>query len=235
MALVVSWPQPLMSWAERPTRGANPDLRALLVTRSRNRRPLCGANHKSDAERCRLCGQSLAPGALGLNNKQVVQPVRTARGTKGMLLVGIGLVLAVLVIALAFGVVQANSQLRKAKDLVVGEADGWTTQVDERGVFSVDLPGDRRPVTTDYPGADDGKLSGWEAVVGNDTDLVVGWGPRRRRSPTAPSSGVPPCATCASDRPPLGHRQAGDRERLPGRGGRRRRSRPSGSARPAPC
>jgi hypothetical protein len=143
---------------------------------STHRCPLCGANHKEEAEFCRLCGQSLAPGSVATVTRSVATPVHATRGTKGMVLIGLGLVVAVLVAAVVFGVVRDNAQIRKAKELVTGEADGWTPQVDDLGKFTVALPGSRTREVLANPATDDRKLTAWHADLGDDTTVLVGWG-----------------------------------------------------------
>jgi hypothetical protein len=143
---------------------------------SKYRCPLCGAGHKNQADHCRLCGQSMAPGAVSAISQQVAQPVQAQRGMKGMVFIGVGLMIIVVVAAVVFGVVRENSQIRKAKSLVVEEADGWTTQVDDQGLYTVELPGTRTRESTPFAGTDDRKLAAWHAELGSETQVLVGWG-----------------------------------------------------------
>jgi hypothetical protein len=153
---------------------------------SKYRCPLCGANHKNDAERCRLCGQSLAPGSVSQTPRGVSQPVRAQRGIKGIILIGLGLVLTLAVGAVVFGQVNENNQIRKAKDLVSGSSDGWSAQEEAEGQFTVDLPSPRTRIdlhgTATATAVDDGKLTGWQTSTGedtgvpNDTVMLAAWG-----------------------------------------------------------
>lgn len=143
---------------------------------SKYRCPLCGATHKDQAERCRLCGQSMAPGAVATTVSRPAEPVRAARGTKGVVLIGAGLVMAVLGVAVVVGVVQANRQIRVAEDLVIGPADGWTVQTDEEGGFAVELPGTRTRESEVAAVTDDGRATAWTAELGDDAELKVAWG-----------------------------------------------------------
>src|SRR5690606_10843475 len=139
--------------------------------------PLCGASHKDDAERCRLCGQSLKADTVAVAPPRATTgPVRAQRGIKGVVLIGLGLVIALGAVAVAFGLVQENKQVRQAKELVTGPVDGWSTQEDHEGRFRVDLPGTRTRSLMPVAGADDGTVTAWAASVGDDTDLVAGWG-----------------------------------------------------------
>jgi hypothetical protein len=106
----------------------------------------------------------------------VAQPVRAARGTKGLVFIGLGLVVAVLVAAVVFGLARENTQIRKARDLVTGEADGWTTQADDLGKFTVILPGTRTREVLMHPATDDRRVTAWHADLGDDTAVSVGWG-----------------------------------------------------------
>jgi hypothetical protein len=137
--------------------------------------PICGANHKSTAERCRLCGQSLAPGAVASAPPKVATTIRTQRGIKGVVLIGVGLVVALLAGAVLFGQLNNDRQVQRAKDLVSGTADGWTTQVEAEGRFQVELPGVRTRAVTTFAGTDDGNLTAWQAAIGDDTEVLVGW------------------------------------------------------------
>jgi hypothetical protein len=139
--------------------------------------PLCGANHKGEVDHCRLCGQSLKPGAVAIKTQPVAVQTRAARGNKGILLIGLGLVALLLVGAIVLaGLGRDNKQIRAAKDLVSQTPDGWSTQVEEQGQFHVDLPGSHTRATVPFAGTDDGQVTAWQASVGNETELLAGWG-----------------------------------------------------------
>jgi hypothetical protein len=159
---------------------------------SNHRCPLCGANHKEEAEFCRLCGQSLAPGAVTTAAPAVARPVRAVRGTKGMVLIGLGLVVAVLLAAVVFGVVRENAQIRKARELVTGQADGWTPQPDDQGRFTIVLPGTRTREVLTHAATDDRRITAWHADLGDDTEVLAGWG--KVSAPLANGVITPPAA-----------------------------------------
>jgi hypothetical protein len=139
--------------------------------------PVCGANHKDGAERCRLCGQSLAPGTVAAATpKSVARPARAQRGIKGVVLIGIGLIAGLIALAVLFGVLKDDRQVQKAKDLVSGQADGWSTQVEDEGHFEVALPGTRTRSTTAWAGTDTGTITAWQAAIGDDTEILAGYG-----------------------------------------------------------
>jgi hypothetical protein len=118
-------------------------------------------------------------------------PPLTPKGSvKGVVFIGFGIVLAVCVIALAFGLVR-NLQVEKVTDRVIGKhTDGWTTQSEpdasqpgssdvastSGGHFSVELPGDRTRETVNFVGTNDGKLVVWTAKIGTEATLQAGWG-----------------------------------------------------------
>jgi hypothetical protein len=157
---------------------------------SKYRCPICGAGHNTEATQCRLCGQSLAPEALSSAQVAVAQPLARARGIKSAVLAGLGLVVVILVIALAFGWVKPTSQIRAAKDVVTERADGWSTQVEERGAFTVDMPVARKNLTLKSSMSANGDLPAWVAEVGEETTLIVGWA----KAANVPSSKMTPTA-----------------------------------------
>jgi hypothetical protein len=181
---------------EQPIPGAVPlAARTLipgLLRMSTHRCPLCGAAHKQDEDHCRLCGQSLAAGSVATATQPTSIARRSTRGTKGVFLIGVGLVLAVVVTALVFDMVRENASLRQARDLVTGPADGWSIQTDDDGGFEMELPGVRTRAVIQVPGPDDGRVTAWQSTLGTDIELFAGWGQvsppladGARRSPVA--------------------------------------------------
>lgn len=152
--------------------------------------PSCGANHKEFQPQCRLCGQSLSRD-VGETVLQTGATVTASRGgMKGLVLIGILVVIAVVAVALVFGLVAGNQTLDQAKDAIVpgGAQDGWSQlscsasndpanpcKVPEGFDFSVTLPGDRTKSTSTFPDTKDGKLEIWSAKAGSDTLLTVGY------------------------------------------------------------
>ncbi len=153
--------------------------------------PVCGANHKEFQANCRLCGQSMNPNFIPQDIQAGAQMRQSKRGMKGLVLIGIVVVICVVAIALLFGLVAGNKQLDSAKDLVIpgGNKDGWSTltcsssgdatnacKVDPGYDFSVSLPGDRTTSVSSFPGTVDGKLTVWTSKISNDTIITVGYG-----------------------------------------------------------
>lgn len=139
--------------------------------------PACGANHKEFQPQCRLCGQSLSSTTAAAPAPQVTVKSGGGRSTKGVVLLGIGVVVAVVAIALVFGLVSGNKAIDKAKDKVLPGSlqDGWSPLTDPDGGFSVNLPGDRTKASVPFTGSVDGKATTWTAKVGKDTTLTVGY------------------------------------------------------------
>jgi hypothetical protein len=153
--------------------------------------PVCGANHKEYQANCRLCGQSMNPNFIPQEIQSSATMRQSKRGMKGLVLIGVGVVLAVVAVALVFGLVAGNKQLDQAKDKIVPGAnkDGWSTltcsssgdaanacKVDPGYDFSVTLPGDRTTSVSSFPGTVDGKLTVWTSKISNDTIVTVGYG-----------------------------------------------------------
>jgi hypothetical protein len=157
---------------------------------SKYRCPICGAGHNTEAKQCRLCGQSLTPDAISTAHVAVAQPLPKSKGIKATILIGFGVVLALLLLALAVGWVKPTSQIRAAKDVVTERADGWSTQVEEQGAFTVDMPAARRRLTLTSQTTADGNLPAWVVELGEDTTLATGWG----KAPGAPLGTMTPTA-----------------------------------------
>jgi hypothetical protein len=157
---------------------------------SKYRCPICGAGHNTEAKQCRLCGQSLTPDAISTAHVPVAQPMAKAKGIKTAVLIGLGVVLSLLLLALAVGWVKPNSQIRAAKDVVTERADGWTNQVEEQGAFTIDMPAARKRLALTAQSTADGNLTAWVAELGTDTTLAAGWG----KTPGAPLAAMTPTA-----------------------------------------
>jgi len=163
--------------------------------------PICGANHKDNVAHCRLCGADMTGRPLPVDTGiGAPPPIPPAGSVKGIVFIGIGLVLVLALGAVFFGFIR-NTQVETVATNVFGKhTDGWTTQnePDETqpggtsassgsvGRFSVELPGDRIRETIDFTGTNDGKLTVWTAKIGDDMTLQAGWG---NVTPPPPGSG----------------------------------------------
>jgi hypothetical protein len=153
--------------------------------------PICGANHKDNVSQCRLCGADMTGRPLPVETgMHAPPPVSTKGGVKGLVLIGLGLVLLLIVAAVGLGFVRSQAVETAATKIIGKHTDGWTiqTEPDDKapggstaasgsvGHFSVELPGDRTRETIDFSGPTDGKLVVWTAKIGDDTKLQAGWG-----------------------------------------------------------
>jgi hypothetical protein len=141
--------------------------------------PVCGASHKEPVPNCRLCGQNMGPNAVSTFETPVASEYHRKRGIKGVFLIGAGLVVLILSVTLALGITKPTREMEAVKNKISGSADGWTTQVEQEGKFTVELPGDRTRQTVAFPVTDTGKLTVWTATIGTDTSIQVGFGPVR--------------------------------------------------------
>ena len=167
--------------------------------------PICGANHKKMVPNCRLCGQNMSgefiPTGPPPSAGATTMMVGNKGGSKGMFLIGIGVVLVIAVAGVIFGYVRSNSVLESVKSVGATPVDGWTAQSEpdekqgppsssasgEIGHFVVELPGDRVHEEIPFSATTSGKLSVWTAKVGKDTKIQVGWG---KVVPPAPGTGA---------------------------------------------
>jgi hypothetical protein len=171
--------------------------------------PICGANHKDNVSQCRLCGADMTGRPLPVDNAvHAPPPVSAKGGVKGLVFIGLGLVLVLIVAAVALGFVRSQSVETAASKIIGKHTDGWTTQTEpddksggstagaSGGHFSVELPGDRTRETIDFTGTNDGKLVVWTAKIGDDYRLQAGWG-----TITPPPPGSGPSGTFADQGP----------------------------------
>ncbi len=161
---------------------------------SKYRCPICGATHKQYQPNCRLCGQSLSPENIPTDMPRAATPASANSSIKGVFLIGLGVVLVLLVGALAFGIVQSNRTIETAKEVVLQQnVDGWsplvcvvegtatetppTCTVAPGEGFKVELPGDRTKSNTPFGPAEGTKMETWSATIGSDTLLEVAFAP----------------------------------------------------------
>lgn len=171
---------------------------------SKYRCPICGATHKQYQPNCRLCGQSLSPENIPTEMPRAATPTSANSSIKGVFLIGLGVVLVLLVGAIAFGVVQSNRTIETAKEVVLQQnVDGWsrlvcvvegtatesppTCTVAAGEGFSVELPGDRTKSNTPFASAEDAKMETWSATIGSDSLLEVSFA-----AITDPATGAAP-------------------------------------------
>jgi hypothetical protein len=161
---------------------------------SKYRCPICGAVHKQYQPNCRLCGQSLSGENIPVNAPKAATPIGTNTSIKGIIWLGVLVVLVLLVGAIFFGYVQSNRAIESAKEVVLQQnTDGWsplvcstagasteatpTCTVPDGQGFTVELPGDRTKSNTPFALAEGQKMETWSATVSDDTLLEVIFAP----------------------------------------------------------
>lgn len=170
---------------------------------SKYRCPICGAVHKQYQPNCRLCGQSLSGSNIPVNAPKAATAVGTNTSIKGIIWLGILVVVVLLAGALFFGYVQSNRAVESAKDFVLQQnTDGWsplvcategasteatpTCTVPQGQGFTVELPGDRTKSNTPFALAEGQKMETWSTTISDDTLLEVIFAPV-----TDPQTGAP--------------------------------------------
>lgn len=173
---------------------------------SKYRCPICGATHKQYQPNCRLCGQSLAAENIPTNMPRAATNVSANSSIKGIIWIGLLVVVVLLVGAVAFGIVQSNRTIEAAKEVVLQQnIDGWsplvcavegtsteaapTCTVPAGQGFTVELPGDRTKSNTAFAPAAGAKMETWSTNISTDTLLEVAFAPV-----TDPATGAPPAA-----------------------------------------
>lgn len=145
--------------------------------------PQCGAGHNDPPATCRLCGYVM-DGTVG-----TVTPQRTAVATKqrkgfgSIVLIGVGVVLVLGVLAVVLGFTSGDLSYGRVRNKV-GEwvpalssnDDGWTKVTDTEGGFTIDMPGEATAISVVYPPVENGRMIGWSAHIGTDTQLTVQYG-----------------------------------------------------------
>lgn len=173
--------------------------------------PACGATNKEAVAHCRLCGHSMDPSHVSDLPAPEARPVEArSSSTKGVVLLGIGIVLAIVAIAVALGVVRGNKAIDTAIDKIPGvgaeQSDGWSAIPGEKAAelgYTVELPGDRTFQTVTFPGVEGDKLTGYSAAIGKDYELFAGTGTVNQPSGTTDTDFLKQTAqlTCAGEEP----------------------------------
>lgn len=147
---------------------------------SKYRCPVCGATHKEQPEKCRLCGQYLGSRLTGpALQPEVRQAAGTRRGVADVAVLMIGGVLVIALIFVVLGLTGSNSFLENIRDKIPGlartEDDGWEEVDDADGGFRVDLPDTAERANATYTLAENSRLEQWVANIGAEVELSVGY------------------------------------------------------------
>ncbi len=150
---------------------------------AKNRCPSCGAAHKEPTATCRLCGYVMDGSVeTTIAGPQVRTVAPKKRGVGSLAVIGVLIVLALAIGALALHVVSGSESVNKAvaKIGIHGATDGWKTVNDPEGGFKVSLPPNAAATSVAFAPADNGQLSGWLATIGDppqvDTQIYVLYG-----------------------------------------------------------
>jgi len=148
---------------------------------SKYRCPVCGATHKDQPTKCRLCGQDMSgaatiPAYTG-GSRQTMQ----SRGSlASLLLIGLIGVLVIGLLAIVLGFTGSNSFIDNIRDKIPGlqldKKDGWTALDDPSGGFVAQMPEGREKKFVAFAPAANGRLDQWSSVIGNETDLTISYG-----------------------------------------------------------
>jgi hypothetical protein len=118
------------------------------------------------------------------------RPEQKKKGVGGIAMIGVITVLAIAVVAVLLGFTTGElsvGSLRSRIPFLKNESDGWVKVDDQEGQFTVDMPSNRQADSIEFPGAQNGRLSGWSASIGTETALSVYYG---TVTPTAGESAV---------------------------------------------
>jgi hypothetical protein len=148
---------------------------------SKYRCPVCGATHKDQPTKCRLCGQDMSgastiPAYTGGSRQADVKH----GGLLKLLVIGLGLVLVIGVLAVVLGLTGSNDVIDDARRQIpalsnTGE-DGWVTLDDPSGGFVAQMPEGYEKRFIDFAPATSGRLDQWSSLIGTETDLTVTYG-----------------------------------------------------------
>lgn len=147
---------------------------------SKYRCPVCGATHKDQPSKCRLCGQDMSgastiPAYTGGSRQLDAKK----GGLSKLLFIGLGLVLVIGILAVVLGVTGTNDFIRNARDEIPGMSntdDGWVTLDDPSGGFVAQMPEGYEKRFVDFAPATSGRLDQWSSLIGNETDLTITYG-----------------------------------------------------------
>lgn len=154
---------------------------------SKYRCPICGATHKEQPVKCRLCGQNLTSESAVPNytgGTKVV--VEDKKGLGGIMLIAIGGVVVLGLLALALGLAPSNSFIDKVRDKIPGlqakSGDGWQAIDEPDGAFTATWPAQPEKRFIPYPAAAADRMTMVVAPLGTETELSVSYGKVTRQN-----------------------------------------------------
>lgn len=144
--------------------------------------PVCGATHKEQPAKCRLCGQDMSGNVSPTGEIQKSQALDLGRrkGISGVFWIAAAGVVVLAFLALAFGVIPGGTWLDNVRDKIPfvskSTSDGWVTVDDDAGRVTFKMPTSHTQGTLAFPLATGGQLTQWTANVGSETQLGLAYG-----------------------------------------------------------
>ena len=145
--------------------------------------PQCGAGHKDPPATCRLCGYVM-DGTVGtVTTQKTAAPMKEKKGVGSVMLIGIAVVLGIAILSVLLGFTSGNLSYGRIRNKVgewvpalASKDDGWNQVTDTDGGFTIDMPGEATAISVVYPPVENGRMVGWSAHIGSDTQLSVQYG-----------------------------------------------------------
>jgi hypothetical protein len=97
----------------------------------------------------------------------------------GIAVIGIVTVAVIAIAAIALGLTSGDLGVGSLRDRIPflrSNTDGWVKVEDPEGGFTVEMPSNRQADSVAFPLARNGRLTGWTASIGTETDLSVHYG-----------------------------------------------------------
>lgn len=142
---------------------------------AKQRCPNCGAGHRQQEAKCRLCGRDLTG---------VVEDVRdSARPRRRKDSGGLGMIILLVILGVGIVVLIAAAMGVGDSDPVVSQVpftperpDGWEPIEDSEAGLRAELPGTAERSTVAYDGAADGEAVTWTATVADEVVITIAHG-----------------------------------------------------------
>jgi hypothetical protein len=148
---------------------------------SKYRCPVCGATHKNQPTKCRLCGQDMSGSStIPAYTGGARQTVQSQSGLGRLAIIGLVIVLGIGLLAVVLGFTGSNSFIDNIREeipgLEVNQNDGWTALDDPSGGFVAQMPEGREKKFIAFAPAANGRLDQWSSLIGDETDLTISYG-----------------------------------------------------------
>jgi hypothetical protein len=142
--------------------------------------PTCGATHKQEPVRCRLCGQDMTPDAVMPVNVGGRPSTARNSGLGAVALIAVGGVVAISLLAVVFGLTGSHDFLENIRDQIPGlkgnGGDGWVAIDDGDAQLTASLPENHeRRFLAGFPYAANGRVEQWVAPIGEETVLTISY------------------------------------------------------------